>query len=267
MAGVVKTGGQLFLVSAMLYGAIWVIDRALGKEGQEEEEKKTREPGYESLFMDELEAMGAVSPSSCQEPTVKVHQKTPRGDVIMYYDDDLSSFVYYCDDKSIPYNFLETVARRYVIDNRCPQKYVARKMPSGPKPEPRVVPGDTIFATLKRYNNRCNAVTERTNRFSWRGNLAAGKALFVNTAASPDSAAASPPKAPRQKYKMTFQDFKREQEELHTSQIGGSATPHASESESDDSEGGPTFVRRDQPPPASSSEIVATESELREVFD
>lgn len=55
-------------------------------------------------------------------------ETTPKGNVIMYYNHDpddeaRSSFHYYCDDKSIPFNYLDTVSRKYVCVYKCPQIY------------------------------------------------------------------------------------------------------------------------------------------------
>jgi hypothetical protein len=53
-----------------------------------------------------------------------ITEKTPKGDVIMSYnycqsDTSLSSFYYYCNDCSIQYAILETVAKKYVCENKC----------------------------------------------------------------------------------------------------------------------------------------------------
>ena len=50
-------------------------------------------------------------------------EKTPLGNVIMYYNNSRSSFEYYTDN-TIPYRFLETVGRKYVTVFGCKQIYV-----------------------------------------------------------------------------------------------------------------------------------------------
>jgi hypothetical protein len=45
-------------------------------------------------------------------------ETTPLGNVIMFYDNKRETFTYYSDN-TIPYRFLETVARKYVILNDC----------------------------------------------------------------------------------------------------------------------------------------------------
>lgn len=50
-------------------------------------------------------------------------EKTPIGNVAMYYDTDSDTFTYYSDN-SIPYRFLEVVARKYVITYNCTELYI-----------------------------------------------------------------------------------------------------------------------------------------------
>ena len=48
---------------------------------------------------------------------------TPNGNVLMIYDSNRSSFIYYADT-AIPYRYLETVARKYVTTYFCLHLYV-----------------------------------------------------------------------------------------------------------------------------------------------
>ena len=50
-------------------------------------------------------------------------EKTPVGNVAMYYDSISETFTYYSDN-TIPYRFLEVVARKYVINYNCKQLYI-----------------------------------------------------------------------------------------------------------------------------------------------
>jgi len=52
-----------------------------------------------------------------------VMEKTPLGNVIMYYNNKRGSFEYYSDN-SIPYRYLETVSRKYVKTFNCVYLYV-----------------------------------------------------------------------------------------------------------------------------------------------
>ena len=140
----------------------------------------------------------------------KIHEITPNGDVIMHYDTKLESFVYYCDDKSIPYKYLETVARKYCLDNDCIAIFVnmydelkkgierqkeakikkckddANKDSDREKDNQRV--NNDVFASFKQYNKtnpkelikqRKYITKENANRYSYRGNIAAGRELRI----------------------------------------------------------------------------------------
>jgi len=50
-------------------------------------------------------------------------EKTPLGNVVMYYDESRETFTYY-SDSTMPYRYLEVVARNYVVKNRCKKLYV-----------------------------------------------------------------------------------------------------------------------------------------------
>jgi hypothetical protein len=52
-----------------------------------------------------------------------VIESTPLGNVMMTWNKDRESFIYYADS-TIPYRFLETVARKYVIMCDCPELYI-----------------------------------------------------------------------------------------------------------------------------------------------
>ena len=51
-----------------------------------------------------------------------IFEKTPLGNVAMCFNNKKGSFEYYSDN-TIPYRFLETVARKYVITFHCKKLY------------------------------------------------------------------------------------------------------------------------------------------------
>lgn len=72
---------------------------------------------------------------------------TPNGDVLMSYehdkdDDERSKFVYYSDSKTIPYKYLDAVARKFVCAHKCPNIYVFIK--------------DEIIKEMKRIEEKNN---------------------------------------------------------------------------------------------------------------
>ena len=52
-----------------------------------------------------------------------VLEKTPVGNVAMYFDHESETFTYYSDN-TIPYRFLEVIARKYVLTFKCVDLYV-----------------------------------------------------------------------------------------------------------------------------------------------
>lgn len=52
-----------------------------------------------------------------------VMEKTPIGNAIMFYNNSKSSFEYY-SDSTLPYRYLEVVARKYILTYKCKQIFV-----------------------------------------------------------------------------------------------------------------------------------------------
>ena len=50
-------------------------------------------------------------------------EHTPLGNVLMYYNHDTESFVYF-SDMTLPYRYLDTVGRKYTLTFRCTHLYV-----------------------------------------------------------------------------------------------------------------------------------------------
>jgi hypothetical protein len=59
----------------------------------------------------------------CELQHKRIMEYTPLGNVLMYYNHDTESFVYY-SDASLPYRYLETVGRKYVCTFRCTHLFV-----------------------------------------------------------------------------------------------------------------------------------------------
>ena len=133
-----------------------------------------------------------------------VTETTPRGDVLMYYSSKLGSFVYHSRTKEIPYKYLETVARKYVIEYNCKKLYVdirkeyekglnkykeikekeekaAKDAKDGKVEDVKENKKKQIFANLKTYNRKGEVhnkqkdkiyiLKEQANRYSYRGKI------------------------------------------------------------------------------------------------
>lgn len=94
-----------------------------------------------------------------------IMENTPLGNVIMMYDNNRETFNFYSDNM-IPYRFLETVARKYVITFNCRPLYIdmeeelkiyEQKMLQNEENETKektnsVNPIKNVFAKFKSYN-------------------------------------------------------------------------------------------------------------------
>jgi len=88
---------------------------------------------------------------------------TPCGNIVMKYDREQELFTYYSDKKDIPYKYLETVARKFVINNDCLELYVDIRDELRKKVYDVVIVDDTsdygskderiksVFATFKKH--------------------------------------------------------------------------------------------------------------------
>jgi hypothetical protein len=86
----------------------------------------TRIIKYEEKYMDEYKKHDIVELSKEQLDNLKnniIIEKTPLGNIIMYYSVDKGAFVYY-SDSTMPYRYLETAGRRYVTRYNCKSVFV-----------------------------------------------------------------------------------------------------------------------------------------------
>ena len=84
-------------------------DKKYQKEFDELEEHKIED--------DELEGL--------QEKSLE--EETPLGVIKMHYNSEYGGFEWYCDTSHVPYRFLETVVKKYIIEYNCLQLYVNLK--------------------------------------------------------------------------------------------------------------------------------------------
>jgi len=105
----------------------------LNKGNNNDEDKDNELTDEEKYINKYYDKFNSLMSDDIEEDRVKKLKKsvlfedTPRGRVILYYDFEKESFVYYCDTKDIPYSFLESVARKYVTINKCKKIMVDMK--------------------------------------------------------------------------------------------------------------------------------------------
>ena len=113
-------------------------DREDEDEVEDEGEDEKSDVNYEykySDFFEELNDKEHCSLTVEDKINMKknvITESTPNGNVVMSYhfnekDPELSAFQYYCNDRSIPYKYLDTVARKFAITYNCPELYLYLK--------------------------------------------------------------------------------------------------------------------------------------------
>lgn len=92
------------------------------EEEDDDADSESEKEDYENLYYDELDKLeDRVLQKEDLEKLSKVvvREMTPKGEVVMTYNSNTGSFEYFCDDKTIKYMVLDTVARKYTVDNNC----------------------------------------------------------------------------------------------------------------------------------------------------
>jgi hypothetical protein len=212
----------ILMVSNIVDGYFERIETGESGEDEDEDEDietKEEEVPYEMKWFDEFDdtveegGEGEGDKSEEEELTEEfvndlslntVTETTPRGDVLMYYSSKMGSFVYHSKTKEIPYKYLETVARKYVIEYNCKKLYVdirkeyekglnkykeikekeekaAKDAKEGKVDETKENKKKQIFANLKTYNRKGEVhnkqkdkiyiLKENANRYSYRGKI------------------------------------------------------------------------------------------------
>ena len=127
---------------------------------EEEEEEQIKVIPYEDKYKDKLKAKDKLSEDKLSDTFLDnlnnsfVMETTPNGNVLMFWDNERASFTYY-SDTSIPYRYLEVVARKYVIMNNCREIYFIMEEQLKPLKKEEIVEKKeekNVFAKLKSYN-------------------------------------------------------------------------------------------------------------------
>ena len=173
------------------------IANNLDRDTNSDSEYEETEEKYEDKYLEEYNNLQDRSISD--EKPFFVEEKTPRGIIRMNYDIDSNSFIYFSDTKDIPYKYLETLARLFVIKNNCKNIYIdydveiknATQLYKEKEKEKEMqlnkknAPDNNVFVKFKSYNkltnnikdnrSQCNEVTNilhnKSNHFIYKGKL------------------------------------------------------------------------------------------------
>ena len=178
------------------------------------------------------------------------------GDVIMCYDHATFSFAYYGRTANIPYKYLETISRKYMIETNAPREIHVDIRDEYKKAKERTIPAPAnantntntntntndpttddgnVFVKLKSYNTVSNlnihTTTNDTNEKTHKFVSPSGTATEANAAASSSSTKIIREKANRYSYRGKIQDF----DENHKRQtVTTTTTPSATDATTTD---------------------------------
>lgn len=115
-----------FIPFTMLF-SMWVVAKFVYKPDIDAIEDIEEEEEEEELYEDKY----PIEENLNQEKDININNfvldYTPNGNVFMRYNKENEDFEYWCDDKQIPYKYLETVSRKFVNNFGCQDLYIDRK--------------------------------------------------------------------------------------------------------------------------------------------
>lgn len=135
---------------------------------QQEKQKRFMEEqdaAYENQFFKEYDQLEDDPEAPVPSATSHVQETTPQGDVIMTYDAGRSMFCYYSDKRTVQFKYLESVARKYVIEHGCKRlhidirKEIAKAKEAKDAAKAASTKADApaqptqVFAQLKKYSS------------------------------------------------------------------------------------------------------------------
>ena len=119
--------GRVFIAMLIFMASLafssWFSGKYLIEEVVEEKKEKPKKYIDNYCLPTEKEMIEKLSVNNNVSKNVSVMEKTPMGSVIIRYNQEREGFEYWCDDKNIKFDFLETVARKFVMMNFCVQLY------------------------------------------------------------------------------------------------------------------------------------------------
>jgi hypothetical protein len=114
---------------------------------------------YEDKYLEKSKSMERNVLSEEEKKDLKkkiLMEYSPLGNVLMFYNHDKNSFSYY-SDHCIPYRFLETIGRKYIITFQCASLFYfideeLEKLNKLQQTEQPVSSQNKLFARFKQYN-------------------------------------------------------------------------------------------------------------------
>lgn len=198
---------------------------------QQETQKRIMEEqnaAYENQYFKEYDQLEDDPEAPVPSATCHVRETTPQGDVVMTYDAGRSMFCYYSDKRTVQFKYLESVARKYVIEHGCKRLYIdirkeivkaktaateaAKKAAAAPP-----APTGQVFAQLKKYststmpNKHGNNNHGNHNKLPTMNEIVKSKSHAIDSNANANNAPVLKEQVTRYVYCGRLDEFKNEQ--------------------------------------------------------
>lgn len=174
--------------------ACWLMRRKTGSDGvQEDSAPKLTPPPYLQEFRDL--AFIELSEERLKElgDQYLEHERENGSKLYMSFCVEKCCFVYWCEERSVPYLELDAIARKFAIENNCRaicvdyyeefESSVRRARYVQPKTESVVSQPSDVFATFKEYTSPSKSrpiMSSHSNSFRRMGNLEEYNRRFDN---------------------------------------------------------------------------------------
>ena len=139
---------------------------------QQEKQKRVMEEqdaAYENQYFKEYDQLKDDPEAPVPSASCHVRDTTPQGDVVMTYDAGRSMFCYYSDKRTVQFKYLESVARKYVIEHGCKRLHIdirkeivkakAAATTEAAATTPPKADAPQVFAQHKKYST--NTITNK----------------------------------------------------------------------------------------------------------
>lgn len=130
---------------------------------------------YDNKYFEEYDAAENDTTTTCISLLMNkpLYETTPRGKVMMYYDDSQNAFIYYSEKKDVPYTTLDAVARKYVWVHKVKSVYndVRATLPTTTPLTtlPTKLPKKNKSFNIFKLSNNDNKITKNINKYIYKG--------------------------------------------------------------------------------------------------
>jgi len=151
------------------------------EEVEEEEVEEEEEVNYKDKYYSTFHELDNTKLTDGELKNLKekyLYEQTPEGEVIMHYNMDTESFVYWSDKNKIPFFVLDAVSQKYAIEFNCKSICVDYKHENSLKQLKEIEKkiekkekGDKVYVKFKNYKTNNRTLLKKSNIFRYNGDI------------------------------------------------------------------------------------------------